>query len=57
MKPIIVTLSPRENSQNPLPSAATRAISNKAFNYKETRDGFNGNSYDFDGIEKNKDFH
>jgi hypothetical protein len=41
----------------PLPSAATRAISNKAFKYKETRDGFDGNSYDFDGIEKNKDFH
>ena len=34
----------------PLPSAATRAISNKAFKYKDTRD-------DFDGISSNKDFH
>ena len=40
----------------PLPGFASKKISDKAVKYKDTRDGFDGNSYDFDGLNKNKEF-
>ena len=40
----------------PLPSFASKKISDKAVKYKDTRDGFDGNSYDFDGLDNNREF-
>ena len=40
----------------PLPGFASKKISDKAVKYKDERDGFDGNSYDFDGLNKNKEF-
>ena len=40
----------------PLPGFASKKISDKAVKYKDTRDGFDGNSYDFDGLDNNREF-
>ena len=40
----------------PLPNAVTKQVSKRAVKYKDERDGFDGSSYDFDGLDNNREF-